>query len=234
MTGRELRDSLLRALHVENSAQVPATWHYDVASSVNAALQEIWKSPLGDSWSRMSWSFSTSAGTGSYTLNPTITNLLGDATADSYEMIEVKGEGNARQLEQRFGVSLEVGGRPRFYSLQRLNGGASAADASLLRMTLLPTPVRIHTIRFDALTEPPNFSACDLDSAETTVPMPDKHVENILLPIALWHLAGLSVKMLRADFIQRLDARYGRARAELGYSEPSAARRESKPQPAAS
>lgn len=225
MTATEARDWLLRQIYMDRPATTPATWHYDVATAVNAALQEMYRSPAGESFSRQNWSFTTVPGTAAYTLADAVTQLLDDRTTiDHHPLREIEGPGNASQIGDRFGVPVLAGTRPRFFWVERSFRSQSAAEAHLLRMHLMPTPSATMTVRFVARTEPRRFSACDLDSDATVIPIPDSEVENLFLPIALWHL-GSSVKMTSPVLQAKIDDRYARARAELGYVEPSAARR---------
>ena len=211
----------MRRLHQESSTRAPAGFHYDVAAAINAASQEMFKSPLGEAWSRLARSFTTVPGVSDYTLDPTISNVLGDVRCDSKTVAECQFEGTFFELADRYGI--RPGSRPQYYLLGRINGGESAADATVLQMSLWPTPARPHSMTFDALVEPRRFTACDLET-EVVLPVPDQQVESIFLPIALFHLAS-SEKLIDERVRSSIEAGRQNARALLGYSEPSAAKR---------
>lgn len=223
MTGVGARDFLLRMLYADNSGSAPNSFHQDSAYAINAAMQEIHKSPLGSAWSRQLWAFPTVPGVGEYTLEPRISNVLGDVRCDNVHVSECQHEGSFPELASRFGVPAT--GAPRFYHVQRIHGGSLRADATVLQMQLWPVPRRPHSISFDAVIEPRNFSACDLDNPETVIPVPEQQVESILLPIAAEYLL-MSTKNVADRVRQAVPTAAARARALLGYSEPSAAKRE--------
>lgn len=223
MTGVGARDRLMSMLYIDAAASASNAFHQDVAFAINAALQEIHKSPLGSAWSRQIWAFSTAPGIGEYTLEPRISNVLGDVRCDNAHVSECQHEGSFPELASRYGVPAT--GAPRFYHVQRIHGGSLRADATVLQMQLWPAPRRPHSISFDALIEPRNFSACDLDNTETVIPVPEQQVESILLPIAAEYLL-LSSKNVTDRVRQAVPTAAARARALLGFSEPSAAKRE--------
>lgn len=223
MTGVGVKEFLLRVLYQDNATTAPASFHHDAAFAINAALQEIYKSPLGEAWSRRVWTFNTVPGVTDYTISREVSNVLGDVRCDGNQVTECKHEGTFTELASRYGITAGI--RPSHYVLQRLHAGSANVDATIMQMQLWPAPRRPHAITFDALVEPRNFTACDLTDTNVIISVPDQQSESILIPIAADYLM-LSSKMINDRIRESVANAAGRARALLGYSEPSPAKRE--------
>jgi hypothetical protein len=219
----EARDFLLRALYQPNAAAAPATFHQDAAYALNAAMQEIAASPLGNAWNRRVWTFATVPGVPDYTLSREIANVIGDVRCDGRQVSESRFEAEFAEIGKRYQVPDK--GRPQYYLLNRLRSDLSQKDAITLQMKLWPVPRRPHTIDFDAALQATEVSACDLNNPATVLPVPNEQAQSILLPIAMHYLllTALHVnEQVRRDTKEKVQE----ARAMLGYSEPSPGRRQ--------
>jgi hypothetical protein len=185
MDGRDAVEWLLRRLSIDKPLELaPGSMQSDCTAALSAAIQEIYRSPEGASWARADYGFRATPAHESSVLAANIVTVIGHVTCDGTHVTMAEEEGNFRNLPTIYKASPL--GPPRYGFLRKHFGGAQRRDAVLVEMLLYPVPLVAHEIKFVAQLEPPDLTVCNLRSV--IIPVPDRQVELILLPIALDHL----------------------------------------------
>jgi hypothetical protein len=221
-TGSDAVEWLLRRCGYDAPlANTAAAVSAECAAALNAAMQEIYSSPVGLGWAQGSFGFDTAPSQSNYTLAQNITTVVGEAYCDGHLVTGCQSFGSFVNAKQAYGLPSGIP-RPALYHLRRHNAGALQSDASLVEMLLWPLPIAVHQITFTAQVEPPDLTKCSLRSV--LIPVPDAKHETILLPLALEYLAT-SPKLTERVDREAVARKAQAARLLLGLTEPDNARR---------
>lgn len=184
----EVRDDCLRKVWIEQSSNAPDYILEDIKNAVNQALQLIWLAGP-DHFRRTDFTFDTTAGTSSYSLDTSLQEVLGPVRIDDTgtQIRPVSDRGNFDHYYTRFlGADSEssVTGTPVAYYVDRRN--ANAEDNQAITMLLSPTPDSTYTLSFEGSTTAPTYSLTDLASTNI-LPIPHGYAESLFLPIARYY-----------------------------------------------
>lgn len=229
MNGLELTQALLRTQGIPTGLG-PAFLHADAAIATNQAFQEIWMAPLARDWKRRDTNLVGTSGTSGYVLADGVAEVTGPVWFDGYAVQPARDKGAfgdyANHYRTALGGSAAV---PSWYLVDTLYGGDADPDAKSITIHFAPTPiwttpvddiVITKGITYRAIWEPPNFTDCSINDAGTVLPIPDRYVESILLPMCRYNLsrtAWFEGERLRAS----LREGYEQARGLLGLVDPS-------------
>lgn len=233
MTPYRVYAALLASCWYSTPAQAGNRAKHDVALAINAALQDIWHAPKAEPFTRAEQSFATAPGTDTYALAASVARVLGDVRCLGRTLTEVASLSGFRDRATNFDLTAGET-TPRYYHVARSYAGAGSSNREAMEIALLlgPTPAATLTVTFRAAMEPPSYSACDLENTDSgAIPMPHSRAESLLLPLARYHMLDSSYVQdpkLRAEFADNGE----RVLVQLGYTEPSQAKRKAKGDPA--
>ncbi len=226
MTGFELKQDLLRKVGATDPTKVPASEHHEAATAVTKAFQQMWTAPGGEFFRRVTKTVNTVAGTDTYTLDADVQTVIGPVVVQGTPLREVVNRANFVKYNDRFQSSLAPSGTPCVYFIDRKR--LAAEEAAQVNLKLWPNPNAALVVEVDVETEAPKYDACDLEEGSgRLLEVPHKYVELYLLPIARYEYASSSSWHNGQTQLAALKEARDEARATLGFTEPSEARRES-------
>ena len=93
------------------------------------------------------------------------------------------------------------------------------ADSVTITLCLAPTPNASGTVEFDAIKEPPVYTAANMSDGAVSVPVAHQYVETILIPLFRYFLSR-SRFFTNADKIPMIEADYKAALEAMGLGDP--------------
>lgn len=221
MTITGIRDEEYRLLDINAGVTVSDDVKADCANALNKALQMM-SLAGGDFFLSESVTQAITANTATYTLGATIQRVIGPVRMSGGEHLrELRNKGQY----QGYGTYLAGGttmtaaaGSPRAFYLDT-NKATTGADAVEIVLCLCPAPAADGSVVFDVIKEPTAYTAANLDTGTTTIPVAHQYTESILIPLVKYFLSR-SRFFTNSDKLPLIETDYHAALAALGLADP--------------
>lgn len=192
---------------------------------INAAIQQMQQAGE-DYYGREDLAVDLVVGQSLYVLAQTVQSVLDPVMLSSGELLtKLTNHGQLNRFGQLFLDQLNAtpaNGKPTHFFVHpgRKTGNA---DDVLIDFYVVPPPDTANAgtgkLLLHVINEPGIFTAADLSAGTAVLPVPDKYIESIFLPLARWN-ATTSFLFYEKEKIPRYEQEYTRAVRLLGYSDP--------------
>ncbi len=192
---------------------------------INAAIQQM-QNAGEDYYSRQDLQIDLIADQETYALDDTIREVLDPARLDDGTLLrKLTSRGQLYQFGQLFQDQLNnivASGIPAFFYVQSMYRSADEDEVDII-VHFLPKPssavAGTRKAILAVIEEPETFLLSDLTAGTATIPVPQKYVESIFLPLARWN-STTSFLFYEKDKIPRYEMEYNRAVGLLEAADP--------------
>lgn len=217
----DLMDEILWLWGLTNYCSVDKHIKERAINDINASLQVLWsKARDVDYWSRTTLNVNFTTAQKTAILPDNVQNIVGHVrliNGQPLAPLQTRGELDSYPMYY-LGTSTRemLNDTPQAYYSERLN--QSGEDPVRINLHVIPQPHEDMEVLVDVVTESPRYRCNDVLEC-TSVPIPHKYVESILLPIVRYRAMSfyLFIKPERTDMII---AEYQEALIQLGVNDP--------------
>ncbi len=230
MTIGDIASDIAQVFGVPSFLVAPALIQSRIVIDINSAIQQMQNSGE-DYYGREDLTVDLAADTETYTLEKDIQSVLDPIKLDDGTLLrKLTSRGQLLQFGQIFIDQLNnavASGTPTCFYIESVRDPTNADDVTVI-LHLLPKPsssvAAARTAIVPVIKEPSLFTLSQITAGTSTLPVPQRYVESIFLPLARWN-ATTSFLFYEKEKIPRYEQEYMRALGLLGHADPRRATR---------
>jgi hypothetical protein len=220
-----IADDITQVFGIPQFSVAPAFIQGRVLIDINSAIQQLQNSGE-EYYGREDLTVNLTADTESYTLQKDVQSVLDPVRLDDGTVLrKLTSRGQLLQWGQLFNDQLDdsvASGSPTCFYIESLRDTTNADDVNVV-LHLVPKPsstvAGARKLTVPVIREPATFVLSDLVAGTALLPVPQKYIESIFLPLARWN-ATTSFLFYEKEKIPRYEMEYSRALQLLDQADP--------------
>ncbi len=228
MTVGDIANDLAQVFGMPSFSTAPDFTQARILIDINAAIQQM-QDAGEDYYGREDLVVDLVQGQNLYVLAQTVQSVLDPVMlADGTLLTKLTDHGQLNRFGELFLDQLTPtvdNGKPTHFFVHpgRKTGAFSTGDSVLIDFYVMPPPDASNSgagkLVLHVINEPDMLTAGDLSAGTAILPVPDKYVQSIFLPLARWN-ATTSFLFYEKEKIPRYEQEYTRAVRLLGWTDP--------------